>query len=177
MKQIIRVILTAIAALALLAAAALAAGGSSAGTEGDPLVTLSYINEVFTDYVTGQFRASLEEKTQSVTDRLESRLSELEAMAEESGGAVAAGETYEVVTLSDGQKLICQRGTELLLRVGSARVVAGDTPGLVDTSTTGNLENGESLTKNHMYLVTINGHGIRAEGIVKIVARGEYEIQ
>ena len=55
-------------------------------------------------------------------------------------------------------------------------MVASDTPGLVDTSSTENLNNGEALVKNHLYMVTINGHGIRASGTVKIVVRGEYTI-
>jgi hypothetical protein len=64
-----------------------------------------------------------------------------------------------------------------MLRVGSAYVSAADSPGLVDTSTTTNLENGEALTKNHMYMVTINSHGIRASGSVKVVVRGDYVIE
>ena len=55
-------------------------------------------------------------------------------------------------------------------------MLADDEPGLVDTSTAGNLADGGSLVKNHLYMVTINGNGIRAVGTVKIVARGDYTI-
>ena len=172
MKKATRFVLILMAALLALGAAALAAG-SGAGTEDDPLVTLSYLDEVFTARVTEQFRQELDEKETALREALEERVSALEAQAP---GAGQPGGDYAVETLSDGQTLIAQRGTELLLRVGEAVVTAGDEPGLVDTSTAGNLADGGSLVKNHLYMVTINGNGIRAVGTVKVVARGEYTI-
>lgn len=169
---------TIIAVLAVLLAAALFFGIASAvgeGTETDPLVTLSYINDVFEKHVLGLFTDDLDSRTQALQTELDERVTALE---EKYGGTAELAErsTYKVVTLSDGQTMTCSRGTELMLRVGSAAVTAGNSPGLVDTSTAGSLENGEALVKNHMYMVTIEGHGIRAQGVVKIVARGEYEI-
>lgn len=177
MKRTIRILLLAMAALVLLFGTAVISAGAQGtpGTEDDPLVTLSYLNDVFTGYITELFRSDLEEQTAELEAELEARVAALEeqsAAAEE----LEARRTYEVVSLEDGQKLICSRGTELMLRVGKAAVTAEDTPGLVDTSTTENLEDGDSLIKNHMYMVTINGHGIRADGHVKIVVRGEYSI-
>ena len=178
MKNVMRIALPIAAALILILGAALfsaGAEGTSPGTEEDPLVTLSYINEVFTGYLTELFRGDLEEQTAELETGLEERIAALEA---ESEAAVALEErsTYEVIALEDGQELICRRGTELMLRVGQALVTAEDTPGLVDTSTTENLEDGEYLSKNHMYMVTINEHGIRADGYVMMVVRGEYSI-
>ena len=81
-----------------------------------------------------------------------------------------------VETLEAGQTLVCQRGAELMLRIGRASVTAASVPGLVDTATTGNLNDGEELAVNHLYLVTINGHGVRALETVKILVRGDYTI-
>ena len=81
-----------------------------------------------------------------------------------------------VETLEAGQTLICRRGAELLLRIGSAKVVAEYNPGLVDTGSADSLNDGDALAENHLYLVTINGNGVRAVDTVKIVVRGEYTI-
>jgi hypothetical protein len=174
MKKAIRIVLIGLAAALALGAAALAVDAAGpAGTEEDPLVTLSYLNEVFTARVTELFRKDLEEKETELQTALEERVGALEALAPGEGGGSAE---YTVETLYDGQTLICQRGAELLLRVGEAEVMAADTPGLVDTTTAENLDDGQSLVKNHLYMATINGHGIRAVGTVKIVVRGAYDI-
>lgn len=174
MKKTVRIVLIALAAVLLLGIAALAAGAaSSAGTEDDPLVTLSYINDVFLPYVTDLFRKDLEEKETSLREGLEERVAALEQAMQ--GISSGSGE-YVVETLEPGQTLICRRGAELLLRIGSATVTAGSAPGLVDTATAGNLNDGEALETNHLYLVTINDHGVRAEDTVKILVRGEYTI-
>ena len=55
-------------------------------------------------------------------------------------------------------------------------MAAPDRPGLVDTSSTGELNDGESLEKNHLYMVTISGNGFRAVGTVKAVIRGDYTV-
>ena len=172
MKKTVRIVLIVLAAALVLSVAALAVNAAaSAGSEDDPLVTLSYINDVFLPYVTDLFRKDLEEKETNLREALEERVSALE-----SAGLGGGGTKYVVETLEKGQTLICQRGAELMLRIGRATVKAGSTPGLVDTATTGNLNDGEELAVNHLYMVTINDHGIRAEETVKILVRGEYTI-
>jgi hypothetical protein len=172
MKKTVRIVLIVLAAALVLSVAALAVNAAaSAGSEDDPLVTLSYINDVFLPYVTDLFRKDLEEKETNLREALEERVSALEG-----AGLGGGGTRYVVETLEKGQTLICQRGAELMLRIGRATVKAGSTPGLVDTATTGNLNDGEELAVNHLYMVTINDHGIRAEETVKILVRGEYTI-
>lgn len=172
MKKTVRIVLIVLAAALVLSVAALAVNAAaSAGSEDDPLVTLSYINDVFLPYVTDLFHKDLEEKETNLRETLEERVSALEG-----AGLGGGGTRYVVETLEKGQTLICQRGAELMLRIGRATVKAGSTPGLVDTATTGNLNDGEELAVNHLYMVTINDHGIRAEETVKILVRGEYTI-
>ena len=79
MKKTIRIVLIALAAALLLGIAALAVdAATSAGSEDDPLVTLSYINDVFVPYVTSLFREDLEEKEAALQEALEERVSSLE---------------------------------------------------------------------------------------------------
>lgn len=165
--------------IVLLAAAVLfgaAAAGEEPGSQDDPLVTLSYIKDVFTGEIMAEVNSMLDEEVRQFSNIFEERLSEAEELY---GGAAEVEErsTYQLLTLSDGEKLVCSRGTELLLRIGGAVVTAEDIPGLVDTTDGGNLNDGEELEKNHMYMVTIEGHGIRAVGTVKIIVRGEWEIK
>lgn len=175
MKKTLRAaLIMAVAALILLAAAAMAAGEATPGGEGDPLVTLSYLEQVFKGYITDLLHQELEEKTQAMEAELEERISALEEAGKEANAA--AGTTFHLVELWDGQTLTGVRGTELLLRVGEAQVVAQSSPGLVDTTTAGNLDNGGSLEKNHLYMVTIPDNGIKAKGHVMLIARGDYTI-
>ncbi len=166
------VIILALVLVAGLGAMAVYAAGS-AGTEDDPLVTLSYLTEVFTAKVTDLFHADLDARETSLREDLGARISALEAAA---GITVPESRDYTVETFLDGETVICQRGTEILLRIGEAVVVASNRPGLVDTSSTGELNDGESLEKNHLYMVTINGNGFRAVGTVKAVIRGDYTV-
>ena len=166
------VILLALVLVAGLGALAVRAAGS-AGTEDDPLLTLSYLTEVYTAKVTDLFHADLDARETSLREDLGERISALEAAA---GIAAPESRDYTVETFLDGETIICQRGTEILLRIGEAVVVASNRPGLVDTSSTGELNDGESLEKNHLYMVTINGNGFRAVGTVKAVIRGDYTV-
>ena len=63
-----------------------------------------------------------------------------------------------------------------MLRVGSAHCVAGDTPGLIDTTSGGTIDNGTALTKNHLYMATIAGRAIAADEYVMVIVRGGYTV-
>ena len=84
---------------------------------------------------------------------------------------------FRVVTLNNGQTLTGQVGCELLLRIGSAVCKASDSPGLVDSTDASNLNNGGALVTNHLYLVTIEGHGFTATANgTKVLVKGSYTI-
>ena len=146
-------------ALSLLLLAAVGTGAAvyargSYGSRNDPLVTLSYLEEVF--------RPDL--------------LSELADSVGGESGSSAEG-TFLVVTLSRGQILEGQPGCEILPRLGSCTASGSDYPALVDTTSGGELSGGETLEKNHLYMVTIAGNGIRAaEDNTKILVSGSYAI-
>ncbi|MBP5166787.1 MAG: hypothetical protein ILP09_05965 [Oscillospiraceae bacterium] len=163
----------------LIAAAAIygaAAAGAEPGGQDDPLVTLSYIKEVFTGEVLDEVNRIADDETEAFYAAFGDRLAQVEEQFGDSAES-AQRSTYQLVVLSDGQEMVCARGTELMLRIGRAYVSADDIPGLVDTSTADNLNDGGELETNHMYMVTIEGNGIRASGTVKVIARGEWEIK
>lgn len=149
--------------LALLAlSAALMTGVSlaaEAGSAGDPLVTLSYLNETFFNEIMGRVDQKIAQRTGQAP----------------SGGSTSA--SFTVVTLSQGQTLTGDIGCEVMLRIGSAVCVSPSDPGLIDETTAAVLSNGGALAQNHLYMMTIEGRGVRATADnVKVLARGSYTV-
>ena len=178
MNKLLRVtMIAALAAIVFLAAAALAAGTGDPvpGGEGDPLVTLSYLDQVFTAYISDRIGQDVDARTQALRQELEERVSALEE-ASKDVGAVSAS-TFRLLELQSGETVVGQRGLELMLRVGEAEVTASVSPGLVDTSAAVTLEDGQRLEKNHMYMVTVPENGVTAREHVLLLVRGEFEIR
>ena len=142
--------LIAVAALALtLAAAATAYAVSSYGTQSDPLVTKSYLDEVLQPQL-------LEEFDDMLSD----------------------GADFRVVTLQNGQVLSAEVGCEVMLRIGSASASGPDSPVLVDTTSGTTLENGGAMVKNHLYMITIVNNGLKATANgTKVLVSGSYTIK
>lgn len=156
-----------LAGACLCGGVALAAGGD----QSDPLITLSYLTQT----VTPDILARVEEKTQARQEELLTQFSTIVSGQPASGSGNSA--SYTVVTLSSGQKLNLGVGCEVMLRVGSATVSAATAPALIDSTTGGTLNNGGSLTANHLYMATIADRSITATaGTVKLLVRGEYAI-
>ena len=152
----------AIIAVSVLLAVLLVAGITAVavtnyGTQNDPLVTLSYLNGTAKTEIMAEVDKAIEEAK-----------SELGASSSE----------FTVVTLSNGQKLTCSAGTEIMLRVGSAVSAGSSSPTLVDSTTGEAVSNaGTALVKNHMYLVTIKDNGIKATAATtKVLVCGSYTV-
>lgn len=138
-KWLIRV--GCVVAVALLTMTCVAAAGN-VGSQDDPLVTYSYVNETFKN----------------------------EVLSEANGGFV-------LVTLSKGQVLNGAVGTEVLLRVGTAKCIAASSPGLIDTTDASSINDGTALQKNHLYMMTIEDRGVKATAsTVKVLVRGSYTV-
>ena len=147
----------------LMTTASLAA---EAGTAQDPLVTLSYLNDTFLN---------------TIMQRVDQKIAEQGGQAPitpapgVSGGSASA--SFAVVTLSQGQVLTGDIGCEVMLRIGSASCVSDSTPGLIDETSAEILENGGALVQNHLYMMTIEGRGVRAgAATTKLMVRGSYTI-
>ena len=81
------------------------------GTDKDPLVTLSYLNETFMDSV-----------LQKVDQKIAARNSQIAQQLGGQAGGTASGTaaSFTVVTLTKGQTLTGGIGCEVMLRVGTA---------------------------------------------------------
>ena len=167
MKKIsskVRTFLCVILAVTVLTAfAAMAAGG--AGSQSDPLVTLSYLTDTFTAQIMEKVDGLLAGRNAALNRELSDKLA--------SGGTI--GGAYTAVTLTAGQTLYGEAGCEVLLRSGSARCVGTGSTGLVDTTSGGDLGSGGALTANHLYLMPESRGISTADGAV-LLARGIYTI-
>ncbi len=172
-KIVITVLSIALVLVFCLGIASAAAGNY--GSADDPLVALSYLKDIFKPEIEKEIAANSELKAEELKQRFEEKVAELEKKLE-TASSNSSSNTYKVISAEKGSVITCKKGCEILLRVGSAACVASASPGLIDTTTASTLENGASLVKNHMYMVTIDGRGIKATEYMMVVIRGEYTI-
>jgi len=144
------------------------AQAAEAGSSGDPLITLSYLNDVFLGTVMEQVDAKIALRNEDIAASIG---------ASSGGTSTGVSDTFTVVTLSQGQKLEGDIGCEVMLRVGSAVCVSASAPGLIDETSGETLNNGGALIKNHLYMMTIEGRSVKADAAtVKLLARGSYSV-
>lgn len=126
------------------------------GTESDPLITLSYLNEVL--------KPQLE---QSYTQKTKDSLAELEARIDgETNGA------YAPLELKANQTLSCKAGCEFLVRSGEAYVTAG----VLNVTEGKELAANDWLMKHHLYMAVSDSGAVRANSDLYLMVRGEYTI-
>lgn len=163
--------------------AAFVAIAADVGSQGDPLVTLSYLNETFLGQILERVDEKLVERDQTLTQELEREisdkqrelLSQLGGNSSDSTGGTAV--FFTEVNLTPGQTLWGYAGCEVMLRSGAAVCVVtdGSVPGLVDSTSGSTINNGTALVKDHLYMMPAQ-RGIQASGDVTLLVRGEYLI-
>lgn len=128
------------------------------GGNDDPVVSLSYIQ----NKVIPELKAYVDSK-----------------ISGSSGGAEEVQPSvFEVVELSEGSELVCGKGTELILRMGSASVSANDKGGIADTTAGYDLSDGMPMPSNHLLIVPLSdGRGIKADTDIIVMVKGGYTVK
>jgi len=176
MKKKIIIGFVVLAAVVLVSGASILAFASP-GSQSDPFVTLSYLTNVFSPQILSEVKTIERE----MTEKFNARITELEKQLQSSQGGTGQitqvdADAFHVVTLSRGQSLVCSVGAEVMLRIGTANGIGSETA-LVNYTSGAVLTSGNALTTNHMYLVTIEGNGVRATAdTVRVLVRGNYKI-
>lgn len=152
MRKTHKIIFVSVAAVLLLAGITVYAV-TNYGSETDPLITKSYLDEV----VQPELERELEERLNDAADQLQRSV---------------PGEFTEL-KLSSGQSIACSAGGELLLCSGSAKA-AGT---LADTTDGGSAADGTALTANHLYLAAEDGSGLTAGGSATVLVSGSYTLK
>ena len=99
-------------------------------------------------------------------------------IAAQIGAGTSSLEAFsEKVVVEAGQTLHLPMGSSVMLRLGTGAVVASNAPGLIDTTTATQLDNGGTLVANHMYTVTMEaGRDIKCSARMTVFIWGPYTI-
>ena len=129
------------------------------GGDDDPIISLSYIQET----VIPELKAYVDAKIASI-----------------SGNSASSGKSsvFEVVEINQGQKLIAEAGTELILRMGKGTIIATEKGGVADTTAGYDLPNLTEMPSNHLLIVPLaDGRGFVAQTDVIVMVKGGYSIK
>ncbi len=184
--------------VAVLMVAGLGVIAAEYGSQSDPLVTLSYIEQVLLPQAKKDVDQQVEESLEDYEDKLTDQTKEVEKYIDKklrsfaSGGVdedlveeiaaliLAEGDTsavsnasWAVITVPAGASVVCEPGVQAVLRSGQA----SSTAVLVDLSNGENLTAGKNLALNHMYVTDVSGEGFfTAQGCTVLISGG-YTIQ
>lgn len=141
---------------------ALSAEEVQPGTSGDPVVTKGYVDKL----IKGQ---------DEMIGLLSTELNKLKSDGVGSGGA--GDNTYTVVDVAPGEKLIGKQGAEIILRAGEGTVIVANLGGLQDVTGGVDITTG-FVPKYHLMIVPRDdGRGVLATKASTFMVRGGYTIE
>lgn len=154
-------IFTALAAVLILAVGigVGAYAASNFGTQADPLVAKSYLDQTVTPKLQAEFQAKLDAQVQLMEQQISSQ---------------SSGLNFSSVSLTNGQTLKGSIGCEIILRSGTA--TSSGSAGLSDVTDGKLVAVGTALTANHLCMVSAQGDGVKASSSVTLLVRGSYTI-
>ncbi|MEG0777453.1 MAG: hypothetical protein RR147_01535 [Oscillospiraceae bacterium] len=133
---------------------------SNFGTQDDPLVAKSYLDQKLTPQLQAQFQSKLDEQVMLMEKEIAS-------------AASASGANFTAVSLAKGQTLKSGVGCEIVLRSGTAACIG---TGMSDTTSGSAVSSGAALEVNHLYLSSADGDGLTASSAVTLLIRGTYKV-
>ena len=121
---------------------------AAAGSADDPLVSKSYVDQL--------------------VNGLRSELSD----------SSGKSDTYAVVEVPAGKKLVCNAGTEVILRSGAATAIDSASGGVSDVTAGLDLAGGQNVSTNHHLIIPrTDGRGLAAKANIIVMVKGSYTIQ
>lgn len=153
-----------------------AADGEVPGSEGDPIVTLSYVEKKI-EQIKYYIDSNLNISRQDI-DKIRVELAQKDKEIEDLKQKVENSLTFKVVEMSKGQVLLSAEGAEIIIRSGKATAIYGQLGGLSDITSAKDLKNGEALALNHMLIASRgDGRGVKAESGVFLIIKGSYTLK
>lgn len=151
---------------------------------GDPLISLSYLNEVFwpkiEEAIADAVGGALHEKNDRIDDATADDTTDATENGDNAEDTVATSYEYEVLHLIKDDILLAETPCELILRSGSAETyLSGNESGISDLTAGIDLAEGDALEKNHLLLVPRGGDGRGfkvTSNEIYIMVRGGYTI-
>ncbi|MFI3226444.1 MAG: hypothetical protein R3Y09_03430 [Clostridia bacterium] len=150
------------------------------GSLDDPLVSLSYIKEILLPQTNDTIDEIVEERTAEYMAQLDEKMeefsSEFNTVANNSefiqnvADNLNAQNITSLVTISAGQTITFNSGTEFLLRIGGASL--SNASGAVNVTTGTNTETGVVI--NNLYIVVEDAQTVTAASDSTILVMGSY---
>lgn len=152
------------------------ADGVIPGSEGDPIVTLSFVEKKI-EQIKYYIDSNLNINRQDI-DELTAELAKKDKEIEDLKLKVENSLTFKVVQMNKGQILLPAEGAEIIIRSGKTTAVYGKFGGLSDITSAKDLEKGEAIVLNHMLIASRgDGRGVKAEGGVFLIIKGSYRLE
>ena len=171
------IVLTAII-LVLSAVVISAADGVTPGSEQDPIVTQSYVEQK-SEQIKYYIDSLLAQETAKLKTELEQKEQEIAKLREEIKNAAKAAGKFQVVEMQKGQMLIAGEGAEIIPRSGKFSAIEDAFGGLSDITAAKDLKNGEAVVNNHM-LIAARGEGRGLKALADksfLIIKGTYTLQ
>ncbi len=141
-------------AVILMISGAVAVYAASPGSNADPVVTKSYVDDAIRAAISGG---------KSNTN---------------SGVTSDSTGSYEIVHLKEGETLLGNEGTEMILRSGIASAIDNGENGVSDITSGKDLRTGDRVTLNHLLLVPrADGRGVSVSTEAYLMVRGGYSVK
>lgn len=141
---------------ALAITGAYAAAAAAAGSEGDPLVTLGYLKNVFTGQVQTMVDETVAAEKEQAQTQLDAAIQDWDAQVSQAVSDALnrpQAETPAVFTSVSGEKVSVMTGCEIIVRSGSPVCSVA----LIDQTDGATLAAGSVLKANHLYLAASDG--------------------
>ena len=131
------------------------------GSADDPLISLSYLNDVIMPQIVSYVDTSVANagNGSSIYDN-------------------TANGTYDIVNVWNGQTIIGDQSCHMILRMGSATIVSSQKGGVADVTSGTDLSHGSFVPANHLLIVPVgDGRGMKmhTDGIIMI--SGKFTVQ
>jgi len=171
------IVLTAII-LVLSAVVISAADGVTPGSEQDPIVTQSYVEQK-SEQIKYYIDSLIAQETAKLKTELELKGQEIAKLREEIKDAAKAAGKFQVVEMQKGQMLIAGEGAEIIPRSGKFSAIEDAFGGLSDITAAKDLKNGEAVVNNHM-LIAARGEGRGLKALADksfLIIKGTYSLQ
>ena len=148
------------------------------GSEKDPLISLSYFENKIEELKTDVIESLTKDIEKTLTQKLDTMQTDLDKSikeVKEQANSTTAG-SFELITLATNESLICDTGTEIIIRSGRCVAISSESGGLSDTTDGIDIPNGEVIQKNHLIIIPKNdGRGVRCEATGAVMIKGSYE--
>lgn len=155
-----------------LMATTLYAADSGMGTYEDPIVTKSYVDQKVAE-VKSSINGGVTSTELAAQNTIIKELQEEIEILKSTQNSI-----YEVVTVAEGQTIIGEQSTEMIVRAGEGIIVASNAGGVQDITSGLDIASGQIAPKNHLLLIPrSDGRGLLANKKLTVMVRGGYKLQ